>query len=165
MYTLNEIKTLPLCDVIIRPWKSFLIKIIKRVDRIYEVIVCNHWKRDITELWLSNTSIHWLLPGGVPLPQQREERINTAYSISAKEIKLWFIIVELKITEEQLLFWKGGDWKKKKTSNLMRIIWMVNDLQNSYTKSYLTSYLPKETLVCSCRVEDIYRCSSRTMVY
>lgn len=114
MYTLNEIKTLPLCDVIIRPWKSFLIKIIKRVDRIYEVIVCNHWKRDITELWLSNTSIHWLLPGGVPLPQQREERINTAYSISAKEIKLWFIIVELKITEEQLLFWKGGEWKKKK---------------------------------------------------
>lgn len=50
MYTLNEIKMLPVYDVIIMPIMFSFIKIIKRVDRTYEVIVFNHQKRDITEL-------------------------------------------------------------------------------------------------------------------
>lgn len=50
MYTLNEIKMLPIYDVIILPIMFSLIKIIKRVDRTYEVIVFNHWERVITEL-------------------------------------------------------------------------------------------------------------------
>lgn len=50
MYTLNEIKMLPIYDVIMMSIMFSLIKIIKRVDRTYEVIVFNHWKRVITEL-------------------------------------------------------------------------------------------------------------------
>lgn len=50
MYTLNEIKMLPIYDAIIMSIMFSLIKIIKRVDRTYEVIVFNHWKRVITEL-------------------------------------------------------------------------------------------------------------------
>lgn len=50
MYTLNEIKMLPIYDVIIMPIMFSLIKIITRVYRTYEVIVFNHWERVITEL-------------------------------------------------------------------------------------------------------------------
>lgn len=87
MYTLNEIKILPVYDAIIMPRMFFLVKIIKRVDRTYEVIAFNHQKERSQNCGcLTQASIGFFFQV-FPYLSKGRRNANTACSISTKETK------------------------------------------------------------------------------